>query len=128
MKTDAALAALSALAHETRLAVYRILIEAGPQGLAVGDIADRLALAPATLSFHLAHLRRAGLVRSQRDGRTLHQRADYAAMNALVGYLTENCCGGTDACSLPARGRSGPLHKRLRSEETARPLRRARSR
>lgn len=98
MEIKEALAALAALAHETRLAVYRLLIEAGPKGLAVGDISERLELAPATLSFHLAQLRRAGLVDSRREGRTLYQRADFAAMNGLVAYLTENCCGGGESC------------------------------
>lgn len=102
MKTEYALGALAALAHETRLAAYRLLVEAGPEGLAVGTIGARLGLAPATLSFHLAHLRRAGLIRSRRAGRTLYQEADFAAMNDLIAYLTDNCCAGGVLACFPA--------------------------
>ena len=94
METIRALEALSALAQETRLKVYRLLVEAGPQGLPAGRIGEDLDLPPATLSFHLAHLARAGLARSRQDGRFVIYSADFDNMNALVGYLTENCCGG----------------------------------
>lgn len=86
--------ALSALAQETRLKVYRLLVEAGPEGLSAGRVGEELELPPATLSFHLAHLTRAGLARSRQDGRFVIYSADFENMNALVGYLTENCCGG----------------------------------
>jgi ArsR family transcriptional regulator len=86
--------ALSALAHDTRLKVFRLLVEAGPEGLAAGSIGETLGLAPATLSFHLAHLARAGLARSRQDGRFVIYSADFGSMNELVGFLTENCCGG----------------------------------
>jgi ArsR family transcriptional regulator, arsenate/arsenite/antimonite-responsive transcriptional repressor len=89
---------LSALAQPHRLAVFRLLVEAGPAGLAAGDIAGRLALPASSLSFHLAHLHRAGLVAQRRAGRSLIYTADFAAMNNLVAYLTENCCGGI-ACA-----------------------------
>jgi ArsR family transcriptional regulator, arsenate/arsenite/antimonite-responsive transcriptional repressor len=86
--------ALSALAHDTRLKVFRLLVEAGPEGLAAGAIGERLDLPPATLSFHLAHLARAGLARGRQDGRFVIYSADFESMNELVGFLTENCCGG----------------------------------
>ena len=86
--------ALAALAHETRLKVFRLLVEAGPDGLAAGSIGEKLDLPPATLSFHLAHLSRTGLVRGRQDGRFVIYSADFQNMNSLVGFLTENCCGG----------------------------------
>ena len=86
--------ALSALAQETRLQIYRLLVEAGPQGLSAGRIGEELELAPATLSFHLAHLTRAGLAQNRQEGRFVIYSADFQNMNALVGYLSENCCGG----------------------------------
>lgn len=98
MESITAVAALAALAHEGRLAIYRLLVEAGPDGMVVGDIAAKLHMPGATLSFHLSQLKHAGLVRAQRDGRRLIQTADFERMNGLVGYLTENCCGG-EACA-----------------------------
>ena len=92
---------LSALAQETRLGIYRLLVESGPEGMAAGKIGEAMELPPATLSFHLAHLARTGLVRSRQDGRFVFYSADFDSMNALVGYLTENCCGGR-ACA-PSR-------------------------
>jgi DNA-binding transcriptional ArsR family regulator len=94
MKTTEAVGALAALAQETRLATYRLLVEAGPNGLAAGTIAERLDVAPSSLSFHLAQLAHAGLIHQRRMSRSLIYAADFAAMNGLVGYLTENCCGG----------------------------------
>ena len=91
--------ALAALAQETRLSVYRLLVEAGPQGLSAGRIGEELDLPPATLSFHLAHLARTGLVRSRQEGRFVIYSADFVNMNELVGYLTENCCGGGRSCA-----------------------------
>ena len=93
-----AVAALAALAQETRLAIHRLLVEAGPEGLPAGRIGEKLDLPPATLSFHLAQLARTGLVRGRQDGRFVIYSADFESMNALVGYLTENCCGGR-ACA-----------------------------
>lgn len=101
MESRSAVAALSALAHEGRLAIYRLLVEAGPQGRTVGEIGEVLGMPGATLSFHLSQLKHAGLVRAERDGRRLIQSADFTHMNALVSYLTENCCGG-QACG-PSR-------------------------
>ncbi|MGP1281896.1 MAG: ArsR/SmtB family transcription factor [Parasphingopyxis sp.] len=86
--------ALGALAQTHRLALFRLLVQRGEPGMAAGEIADRLAMPASSLSFHLAHLERSGLVSRTRDGRSLIYRADYAAMNRLVGYLMENCCGG----------------------------------
>ncbi len=86
--------ALGALAQSSRLAIYRLLVEAGPEGLAAGAIGEELDLPGATLSFHLAHLSRAGLVKGRQDGRFIIYSADFQNMNRLVGYLTENCCGG----------------------------------
>ena len=94
MEMTQAVDALSALAQETRLKAYRLLVEAGPEGLPAGRVGEALDLPPATLSFHLAHLTRAGLARSRQDGRFVIYSADFQNMNALVGYLTENCCGG----------------------------------
>lgn len=96
---DHIIPALAALAQSHRLAAFRMLVEAGPEGLAAGVIATRLELAPSSLSFHLAQLERAGLVRAVRAGRSIVYSADFAAMTALVGYLTENCCGGRDCAS-----------------------------
>lgn len=98
MESITAVSALAALAHEGRLAIYRLLVEAGPGGMIVGDIAAKLDMPGATLSFHLSQLKHAGLVRARRDGRQLIQTADFEHMTALVGYLTENCCGG-QACA-----------------------------
>ena len=91
--------ALAALAQETRLKAYRLLVEAGPDGLPAGRIGEELDLPPATLSFHLAHLARTGLVKSRQEGRFVIYSTDFQNMNELVGYLTENCCGGGRACS-----------------------------
>ena len=96
MKTPQVIEALGALAHEHRLGIYRLLVERGPQGLSAGVIAERIGLAPSSLTFHLQALQRAGLIVQQRDGRQLIYSADFAAMNGLVGYLTENCCAGSD--------------------------------
>ena len=95
-KTDA-IAALAALAHESRLDVFRLLVQAGLDGLPAGRIAERLGLPSATLSFHLNQLKHAGLVTFRRESRSLIYAAEYAAMNELLGYLTENCCQGDAA-------------------------------
>jgi DNA-binding transcriptional ArsR family regulator len=99
MTTTEAIAALGALAHEHRLAIYRLLVSRGPLGLAAGAIAAKVGLAPSSLTFHLQNLQRANLVRQRRDGRQLIYAADFGVMTTLVGYLTENCCGGTSACA-----------------------------
>jgi DNA-binding transcriptional ArsR family regulator len=95
-----AVQALGALAHEYRLAIYRMLVEQGPEGLPAGVIAERLGIAPSSLTFHLQHLQRAGLIDQKRVSRHLIYAADFGRMTALVGFLTENCCGGSQsACS-----------------------------
>jgi len=99
MRSPEAVLSLGALAHEHRLAIYRMLVERGPDGLAAGIIAERLGIPPSSLTFHLQHLQRAGLIVQRRSSRQLIYAADFARMNALVGFLTENCCGGDpDAC------------------------------
>lgn len=97
MEKPDALAALAALAQDTRLDVFRLLVQAGPDGLPAGRIGDMLGLPSATLSFHLTQLKQAGMVSFRREGRSLIYAAEYSTMNALLSYLTENCCGGTDA-------------------------------
>src|ERR1700683_352666 len=100
MKTREVTAALGALAHEHRLAVYRLLVERGPDGLSAGEIAARVGLIPSSLTFHVQALQRAGLITQRRLSRQLFYAADFTAMNALIGYLTENCCDqGASVCS-----------------------------
>lgn len=95
--------ALGALAQENRLDIFRLLVQRGPGGLAAGDIGRRLEIAAPTLSFHLAQLRRAGLVKARRASRRIIYSADYRAMRELLAYLTENCCEGrVEACAPPA--------------------------
>lgn len=94
MSPQNAVTALGSLAQEHRLAIFRLLVQAGKDGLAAGAIAEELGVPPSSLSFHLAHLTRSGLVTQERQSRHLIYRADYAEMNRLMGYLTENCCGG----------------------------------
>lgn len=97
MKTARALEALAALAHEHRLAIYRLLVERGPPGLPAGIIAERVGLAPSSLTFHLQQLRRAGLITQRRASRQLIYAAEFTVMRDLVAYLTENCCATADA-------------------------------
>lgn len=98
MQSADAVHALGALAHEHRLTIYRMLVERGPDGLAAGVIAERLRCLPSSLTFHLQHLHRAGLIAQRRVGRQIIYAADFAQMNALVTFLTENCCGGLTTC------------------------------
>ena len=101
MKSAQAVHALSALAQEHRLALFRLLVQAGPEGMPAGKIAESLGLPNSSLSHHLAQLHEAGLASQRRDGRSLIYAADYAAMDRLVGFLMENCCSGA-ACEAPA--------------------------
>ena len=94
MESKKTVAALKALAHPHRLELFRLLVQAGPDGATVGALQAETRHAGATLSNHLNTLRRAGLIRDRREGRNIHCRADYARMNALIEYLTENCCAG----------------------------------
>ncbi len=99
MNTARVIAALGALAHEHRLAVYRLLVERGPEGLPAGVIAERVGLVPSSLTFHVQALQRSGLITQRRASRQLFYAADYSAMNSLIGYLTDNCCGEASACA-----------------------------
>jgi len=102
MEMIQAVQSLSALAQSSRLAIFRLLVQAGPAGMAAGSIGEKLDLPPATLSFHLAGLTRAGIANSRQDGRFVIYSANFESMNELVGYLTENCCGGA-SCAPVAR-------------------------
>jgi DNA-binding transcriptional ArsR family regulator len=105
MEKIAALAALGALAQESRLDIYRLLVEAGAGGLPAGQIGEKLGLPSATLAFHLKELKNSGLAHCTRNGRSLIYAAEYPTMNALLGYLTENCCqGNPEVCGLPVGG------------------------
>ena len=95
MQTKHAVEALGALAHEYRLGIYRLLVERGPDGLPAGTIAEKIGLAPSSLTFHLQNLHRAGLIVQRRESRSLIYSVDFDAMDDLVGYLTENCCAGS---------------------------------
>ena len=99
MDQHRAIAALGALAHETRLALFRLLVTCGPEGLAAGAIGERIGVPPSSLSFHLQELAHAGLITQRRLSRNLIYSAEYGAMNELVAYLTENCCGRGQACA-----------------------------
>jgi ArsR family transcriptional regulator, arsenate/arsenite/antimonite-responsive transcriptional repressor len=119
MNATQVIAALSALAHEHRLAVFRLLIEHGPDGLPAGVIAERMGLVPSSLTFHLQALSRAGLLMARRESRQIFYAADFAAMSSLVGYLTDNCCSaGGASCSAdcePAAIEAKRVTKRRRS-------------
>src|SRR5436190_19165378 len=100
MKNTDAVAALAALAQDNRLDVFRLLVQAGPEGMPAGKVAEALDLAPNTLTFHFDRLRDAGLVTVRREGRSMIYAAQFDTMNALVGFLTENCCqGATEKCA-----------------------------
>lgn len=103
MQTDAVVRSLGALAQEHRLKAYRLLVQAGPDGMAAGSLADALAIPASSLSFHLAQLSNAGLVTQRRVSRSIIYAADYAAMNGLLSFLTENCCAGA-SCAAPTEG------------------------
>jgi DNA-binding transcriptional ArsR family regulator len=113
MKKTDAVAALAALAQDNRLDVFRLLVQAGPDGMPAGAVADALDLAPNTLTFHFDRLRAAGLVSVRRDGRSMIYTAQFEQMNALLGFLTENCCGGAPCAPAaeckPARKRTKVL-------------------
>jgi DNA-binding transcriptional ArsR family regulator len=118
MKKRSALAALAALAQDNRLDVFRLLVEAGPEGLPAGKVAGALKLAPNTLTFHFDRLRDADLVTVRREGRSMIYAARYDTMNALIGYLTENCCQGRAGKCMPAEA-AKPALATLRRKEPA---------
>ena len=116
MKTADAIGALAALAHEHRLAIFRLLVERGPEGLPAGAIGERIGLVPSSLTFHLQALQRARLITQVRASRQLIYSADFAAMNDLVGYLTDKCCSAADAaCDTACKPHVAPRAARRRS-------------
>jgi DNA-binding transcriptional ArsR family regulator len=127
METKSAVAALGALAQATRLEIYRRLVVAGAQGLSVGQIAEYVATAPATLSFHLKELVHAELIEPRQEGRYIFYCANYATMNDLLGFLTENCCAGDGgSCATPCCAPGSAARKAAKKKPTAKrkPLRR----
>ena len=115
METSAAVAALAALAQDNRLDIFRLLVQAGPDGMPAGRVAEALGLAPNTLTFHFDRLRTAGLVTVRREGRSMIYAARYESMNALLDYLTENCCrGNAEACAPASCRPSQSARKRKR--------------
>lgn len=109
METANAAELLAALGHESRLAIFRLLVEAGPAGVNASAIGEQLGMAPATLSFHLAHLSRAGLIAGQRESRFIRYSANYSTMDDLIAFLTSNCCQGKPC--LPKTSAGGSLAK-----------------
>jgi len=117
METTDAVAALAALAQDHRLSVFRLLVQAGPEGMPAGQVAEALDLAPNTLTFHFDRLRVAGLVTVRRDGRSMIYAAQFETMNALLGFLTENCCqGAADKCAPAA---CAPVASKKKAKVTA---------
>jgi ArsR family transcriptional regulator, arsenate/arsenite/antimonite-responsive transcriptional repressor len=112
MEKADAIAALAALAQDNRLDVFRLLVQAGPEGMPAGTVAEALGLAPNTLTFHFDRLRTAGLVTVRREGRSMIYAARYETMNDLLGFLTDNCCGGV-SCAPAAECK--PARKRVKT-------------
>jgi ArsR family transcriptional regulator len=104
MEKQASISALAALAHETRLDVFRVLVQAGPEGLAAGAVGAVLDIPSATLSFHLKELKSSGLIQCERDGRSRIYSPDFSAVNELIAFLTANCCSGVDGEGSPGGG------------------------
>ena len=114
LDTLAAAELLAALGHESRLAIFRLLVEAGPAGINASAIGERFEMAPATLSFHLAHLTRVGLIKGSKKSRFIHYSANFAAMDELIAFLTRNCCNG-NAC-LPKTAEVAIVAKRRKTQ------------
>ena len=114
MESKEIIQVLSALAQESRLAVYRLLVQAGPEGLSAGRIAELAHIPPSSLSFHLKELSHAGLVSSRQESRFVIYSANYPTMNAVLGYLAENCCDGISC--VPACESSGPKDQRIQAK------------
>lgn len=131
LETKAAIKALGALAQETRLAIFRLLVQKGPEGCSVGEIGQTLGLPNATLSFHLKELSYSGLITSRQEGRFIYYSSDFGAMNGLIDFLTENCCHGEDcgvegkvcaparATRPAAKGATAPAAKKTASRRRA---------
>ncbi len=119
MQTARVIASLAALAQPSRLAIFRLLVEAGPTGLAVGEIGAGLRVSPATLSFHLKELARAGLIQSRQVGRFVYYSANYDQMNRLLGYLTQNCCARDGVECAPVRGPKSCVSPKACAKPTA---------
>src|ERR1700722_17645431 len=120
MKTAEIVTALSALAHEHRLGIFRLLVERGPEGLPAGVIAERMGLVPSSLTFHVQALQRAGLITQQRVSRQLIYAADFDAMNELIGYLTDNCCGqGSAGCTTACKPVTATAKSKSKSRRAA---------
>lgn len=120
METPDAISAFGALAHEHRLAIYRLLVERGPEGLSAGTIGERVGLLPSSLTFHLQSLQRAGLITQQRVSRQLIYSVDFDAMNGLIAYLTDNCCGqGSSACTTDCKPVSATARSRSKARRVA---------
>src|SRR4030081_1692723 len=115
MKKTDVVAALAALAQDNRLDIFRLLVQAGPEGMPAGRVADALDLAPNTLTFHFDRLRQARLVSVRREGRSMIYAARFEAMNALLGFLTDNCCGGAPEKCAPAAACKPARIKRVKS-------------
>lgn len=118
MKTSDAALRLAALGHEKRLAVFRLLVQVGPEGLSAGVIGEQLGLAPATLSFHLAHLSRVGLIVGRQESRFIYYAADYTEMDALLAFLTQNCCNGGSCLPKTMAANTSVKRRRSASKDT----------
>lgn len=118
METLNAADLLAALGHESRLAIFRLLVEAGPEGINASAIGEKLSMAPATLSFHLAHLSRVGLIRGQKESRFIHYSAEYGTMDELIAFLTNNCCQGK-ACLPKTAACDNAEKRRSRTQEAS---------
>ena len=116
MVTEQVIDALAALAQRSRLDIFRLLVETGPKGLAAGALSEKLDVPPATLSFHLAHLARAGLVHQRQEGRFIFYSANFDGMNALVGYLTDNCCSGASCAPAACKPAASGLRRRAQAK------------
>lgn len=120
MEIKSASKSLAALAHETRLAIFRLLVQAGPEGINAGMICEKLAIPAATLSFHLAHLSRSGLICGRQEGRFIFYVADYAAMDELLAYLTHNCCQGAQCLPKTTAGSTALKRRRTAAARQSR--------
>jgi len=112
MESNTALDCFNALAHESRLTLFRLLVEAGDEGMSVGELAEATDMAGATLSNHLNILRRADMVLDERRGRVIQCRANYAQMNALIAFLTENCCAGSSSAACKPASTCKPVRRK----------------